>query len=758
MLLLFACLISGAALGSAGVMFSADVRVLVTNGYYESKMYYYYSEEEQYVRYDYTSPVAMTEVINYNRKIKYKIASKCESSYHASLAPILFNESGDISTSAVDEDGCRRYLPANAMSVDAIWYKEDGTLCKAELADGKTLVFTNINTTFNNKTYFSVSSICSHAMDIVFVIDMSGSVGSSNWNNKIKPFMKDIISSLDVGADGAMIGFVTYGSTARKVFDLSSNMTYINEAIDSTSYTGGDTCTGCGINMGVSVLNNTDTHRTALNPEKIMIIMTDGYNTQYQGTPCVDYTTKCTQYDYSKCISKECSVPYRTVNTNVCKAYGQTSVCKRHICESCENDLWGSVCISKTCTKYNTSSCAKRDTTYCIAAYPSGCTIKNGVITSTYYSNSSKCLCSQYKCVEYECLTYKCNEYTCRACTKNSTACAEYEEKCVEYETTQICDGTETCTEYECVAGEAVCNKTHESDAAMLTGAITLTRTPWALYPASTRLPTVISIGVGSVSTNEVNAIASTVNGKTLSIFTSSFSYISTIIQDTIDDIYLSSIAEGESCPERCHGICGPNSTCHCPGCVPTADPLHMIAYCNENTGECIAEDILYTITFDVRDGMSTTKEYKFNETIEYPAVSDRVGFRFIGWDRNITLMPDGNITTKGLWEEFTSDSLVITFGNKDISEEEAKNIINKYSSGTFTIERFYTDNEAGEAIVIIKFDSLEAANEFVRTVAESSDTPSNFISRVNYLTDISFSCPYGIGLLHYLAYLFALY
>ena len=48
-------------------------------------------------------------------------------------------------------------------------------------------------------------------VDVVFVMDSSGSVGSDNWNTA-KTFAKNIISNFQIGPNDIQFGFVTIGS------------------------------------------------------------------------------------------------------------------------------------------------------------------------------------------------------------------------------------------------------------------------------------------------------------------------------------------------------------------------------------------------------------------------------------------------------------------------------------------------------------------------------------------------------------------
>ena len=88
----------------------------------------------------------------------------------------------------------------------------------------------------------------------------------------------------------------------------------------------------------------------------------------------------------------------------------------------------------------------------------------------------------------------------------------------------------------------------------------------------------------------------------------------------------------------------------------------------------------------------------------------------------SITIMAQWDIiTTKSSESETSSDSekpseyVEIVFNKGDMSEDEAREAIGKYTDEDFTIERF--EKEGGETRVIIKFEDKEKANEFVRNV-----------------------------------------
>ena len=57
-----------------------------------------------------------------------------------------------------------------------------------------------------------------------------------------------------------------------------------------------------------------------------------------------------------------------------------------------------------------------------------------------------------------------------------------------------------------------------------------------------------------------------------------------------------------------------------------------------------------YTVTFDLGNGITTRSTFGFNETIVFPIVSGRKGYKFGGWDKKITRMPAEDIEIKVVW------------------------------------------------------------------------------------------------------------
>jgi len=84
--------------------------------------------------------------------------------------------------------------------------------------------------------------ICKKPLDIVFVLDGSGSVTLTNFNLMTK-FLKDIVAPLDIGSGNTQtqVGILVFNSGIASQFALSSSRTSVDQAISSLTYPRGNT-------------------------------------------------------------------------------------------------------------------------------------------------------------------------------------------------------------------------------------------------------------------------------------------------------------------------------------------------------------------------------------------------------------------------------------------------------------------------------------------------------------------------------------
>ena len=142
-----------------------------------------------------------------------------------------------------------------------------------------------------------------------------------------------------------------------------------------------------------------------------------------------------------------------------------------------------------------------------------------------------------------------------------------------------------------------------------------------------------------------------------------------------------------------------------------------------------------YTIIFvvDREEYSKTTQE--FGSNITYPKNPTKEGFTFDGWYRDSAfkdkadkeMKVSGNTT---LYGRFISTTIRIEFSTKDMSTDEAIRKIEKIAGCTdcFTIVEVKEDN--GKAFIIIKFEDVSEAKNFVNDAQSTEEFKSKVIIR----------------------------
>ena len=118
-------------------------------------------------------------------------------------------------------------------------------------------------------------------LDLIFVLDTSGSIGSENFNNA-KRSIENIVSSLKIGPNNTRVAVIIFSTDVRLLFNLNAhpdNASLI-QAIKRIPYTGGLTNTAEAIRVLRSgILSETLGVYPSNETTQIAIILTDGKST-----------------------------------------------------------------------------------------------------------------------------------------------------------------------------------------------------------------------------------------------------------------------------------------------------------------------------------------------------------------------------------------------------------------------------------------------------------------------------------------------
>jgi len=120
--------------------------------------------------------------------------------------------------------------------------------------------------------------------DLVFVLDESGSIGSTNFQ-LVKSFLSQLVSRLDIDSGNTRVGLVTYATRVGFTFNLSahSSVSSVQAAISSMQYSGGGTDTDAALAyVRTSMLRPAAGDRGDV--PNIIAVITDGNSNNRQAT------------------------------------------------------------------------------------------------------------------------------------------------------------------------------------------------------------------------------------------------------------------------------------------------------------------------------------------------------------------------------------------------------------------------------------------------------------------------------------------
>ena len=120
---------------------------------------------------------------------------------------------------------------------------------------------------------YSVFSVCIGEIDVIFVVDSSGSIDKADFE-LAKDFVKDVVSLLDISPSTIRVGYVNFASSTVVEFDLTTynNKNDVLNAISAVVQIGNGTDTDEGIDAMQKIFDNLG--RPGV--QHVGIVMTDG--------------------------------------------------------------------------------------------------------------------------------------------------------------------------------------------------------------------------------------------------------------------------------------------------------------------------------------------------------------------------------------------------------------------------------------------------------------------------------------------------
>jgi len=138
---------------------------------------------------------------------------------------------------------------------------------------------------------------CARNIDLVFMLDRSGSVGQDNHNLALE-FMKTAVSRFTIGSANTRVGVVPYSNSASVQFDLNrhTSLQSLQEAISNIRFTGGATNTPDALNDARTLLDPSENRGARPNSQgipKLAILITGEFGLLIMNT----YRRQCIKVD-----------------------------------------------------------------------------------------------------------------------------------------------------------------------------------------------------------------------------------------------------------------------------------------------------------------------------------------------------------------------------------------------------------------------------------------------------------------------------
>lgn len=135
-----------------------------------------------------------------------------------------------------------------------------------------------------NQTLFHFCAVCRVDIDLVWVLDQSGSVGRRNHALALN-FISEVHSFFEISRNHTRVGMVTFSTSSRVEFDLlsASNSQELEELVDDVRYRGGYTATALALFLTKQLFsaNTTGVRPLSAGVPRVAVLLTDGKSNLY---------------------------------------------------------------------------------------------------------------------------------------------------------------------------------------------------------------------------------------------------------------------------------------------------------------------------------------------------------------------------------------------------------------------------------------------------------------------------------------------
>jgi len=254
---------------------------------------------------DLSGKQGFVEIYNFKNNTLVQLCNVCSTYSNLNTIPKFYKEANDIVPSVqsnifpynINNTVCNPFQKVNPQGgVLYLWITDKGIPCRAVQTDGTTYDFQNVVIGAPNPSVFQIPpnsncpSIpkCASPIDLVLVLDESGSIDRTEWSDMIE-FAINVVNSFTIGLNNTQVGLVffsgyTYGpgqdpasccGFSDPALRLSFDESTILKFLYNHNQTGGHTCINCGIKTATTYEPNIN---RPVQVPKLMLVLTDGYN------------------------------------------------------------------------------------------------------------------------------------------------------------------------------------------------------------------------------------------------------------------------------------------------------------------------------------------------------------------------------------------------------------------------------------------------------------------------------------------------
>jgi len=272
---------------------------------------------------------------------------------------------------------------------------------------------------------------CAMLADVVFVLDVSGSVDEKEWSHTTG-FVKGVLNSFQIGKQATAAAIVWFSDKAGYVSKLSTSKNGLLNAMKSYKRQYGDTCQAKGLSLACDVFKTSS--RNSLNPNRIVISVTDGQDHCKQNSESYFKKLKNTYHATVITIGVGNGVEKKWLQSQASKSSYYFSVDSYSKMNTLVNKLFDPVCDEFSTKEKPCKGLSGCGLCFCPTCSDNGDKC-NPVKCDTSSGTSHGCVATAKNCRQKE--STKCYIY---GCDKNTGKCTE----------TDPCKTTKTNYPYKC--------------------------------------------------------------------------------------------------------------------------------------------------------------------------------------------------------------------------------------------------------------------------------------------------------------------